>query len=69
MTLPKLMRLADVAELLNVSPETVQAWCKAGKFLPARRLGASWVWDESELSTYLRDLPPAISPESAAPAP
>jgi predicted site-specific integrase-resolvase len=59
-TLPKLLRLNEVADLLNICPDTLQGWVKAGKFLPARRLGVAWVWREDELAEYLSNLPPAV---------
>ena len=58
--MPKLLRLNEVAELLDVCPDTLQSWVKAGKFLPARRLGAAWVWREDELTEYLQNLPLAV---------
>jgi excisionase family DNA binding protein len=60
--MPKLLRLKQVAELLGVSRETLKGWVRAGKFAPARRLGAAWVWEETELQTYLANLPPAVAP-------
>lgn len=51
--MPKLVGLDEVAGHLGVNPVTLQRWCKAGKFLPAKRLGAAWVWNESELAAYL----------------
>ena len=64
--LPKLIRLPELAETLDVTPETVQSWVRAGKFLPARRLGAAWVWPENELAEYLGNLPHAHLQEQRA---
>lgn len=36
MTIPRLLSLSEVADLLRVSPHTVRAWVRKGRLQPVR---------------------------------
>jgi excisionase family DNA binding protein len=36
MTIPRLLSLSEVADLLRVSPHTVRAWVRRGRLQPVR---------------------------------
>lgn len=50
--MPKYLTSADVAEMLQVTPETVWNWIRAGK-LRAIKVGRGWRIAEDDLKAFL----------------
>lgn len=50
----KTLTLQQVAELLQVNPETVRRHAQAGK-IPCAKLGSKWVFIEQDVAQYLRN--------------
>jgi excisionase family DNA binding protein len=51
---PKLMTVAEVADLLGISPKTIYAWASQGR-LPCVRLGSLLRFDPSEIARWVGD--------------
>jgi predicted DNA-binding transcriptional regulator AlpA len=48
-----LMTRREIAAELGVSPETIKAWCRKGRFPgPAVRVGRTDMWDESVIAEH-----------------
>lgn len=70
MSLPVFLRLPQVAEALGVSPDTILAWAREGKFPPGRKLGPGVrAWTESEISDWIESRPSARKTRAGADAP
>lgn len=49
----KTLTLQQVADLLQVNPETVRRHAQAGK-IPCAKIGTKWVFIEQDIAQYLR---------------
>ena len=58
--------MAEVAECLGMSPDTVTTWIKAGR-LKASRLGRFWRIRARDLEAFIDDPPPLHPDRPAAP--
>jgi excisionase family DNA binding protein len=50
----KTLTLVQVAELLQVNPETVRRHAQAGK-IPCAKMGSKWVFIEQDIAQHLRN--------------
>ena len=53
---PRYLRAAEVADILQVSPKTVSRWCKEGKLPFRRTLGGHRRYPASEIRQLAEDL-------------
>ncbi len=55
-SMPKLMTLAAVCELLDISSRTARRWASAGLLPPPVRLaGQTFRWRESDIRRWIHD--------------
>jgi excisionase family DNA binding protein len=62
----RLWSIAEVAEQLGMSQDTISHWIKAGR-LKASRIGGFWRVRPRDVEAFLED-PPPLHPDRAAPA-
>ena len=54
---PRLVRVAEVAQVLHVSPKTIARWAKEGKLTPAfHTLGGHRMYDLNEIEALAAKL-------------
>jgi excisionase family DNA binding protein len=56
MSSPACLTVQQVAALLHVSAQTVEAWRAAGRLPPAICVGRRWLWLENDIRRHLQGL-------------